>query len=198
MSRAGAGRVGGPEPRWEHGGPAERRDGIRLGPAPGRALAWTVIGMVASGLAGWLVADTGGHALAVALLIACALVTAPPVAQLVAPGAFTWHLDDQGLVVRRLHRRLEVAWSQVALARVVRRSGDPALELHLRADDGPVPSSPPAGARPAVEGDTLTLVLPLGADLDALHRALELRLGRTGDAPAPDQGPDARHGAAAQ
>lgn len=172
------------------GGPAGDRDGeradaagelTRLRPARARALPWSLVGLAATGLATWLVADTGGHALAVALLVACLVTSATPVAHLVAPGAFAWVLDRDGLHVRRGHRRLLVGWSAIRLARVVDRGGDPALELHLRApaDAGDrTRGGAVVGGRPPTRGDEgrHTLRLPVGADVAALHRALETHL----------------------
>lgn len=168
-----------------------------LRPARGQALAWSLIGVAAIGLALWLVVDTDGHALAVALLLACLIATAPWAAQLVAPRAFAWRLDREGLLVRRMHRRLIVSWEEVRFARVVGVGGDPALELHLRAAGGDDTTPARAGrrsarGRPGGTGETddvHTLRLPVGADVAALHRALATRLGPLSEGTPPEGHP---------
>jgi hypothetical protein len=148
-----------------------------LRPGRGVALGWAIVGVATIALAGWLVVDTGFHALAVALLVACLAVAGPVASQFVIPRAFTWRLDAHGLLVRRLHRRLLVAWDEVRFARVVTVGGDPALELHLEPeDDGRGGAGTEEGRRPG--GEVVhTLRLPLGADIQALHRALAHHLG---------------------
>jgi hypothetical protein len=166
-------------------GPAQPQGIVELRPGRGVALAWALVGVAALALAAWLVVDTRGHALAVALLVACLVVAGPVVSQLVVPRVFTWRLDAHGLLVQRLHRRLLVSWDEVRFARVVTVGGDPALELHLEPD-----VDADAGAGDARTGDggtgggggpdrgvVHTLRLPLGADVDALHRELAHHLG---------------------
>jgi hypothetical protein len=158
-----------------------------LRPGRGVALAWALVGVATIALAAWLVVDTGFHALAVALLVACLAVAGPVASQFVIPRAFTWRLDAGGLLVRRLHRRLLVSWDEVRFARVVTVGGDPALELHLEPeDDEHGGRGTEDGARPGV-ATVHTLRLPLGADIQALHRALAHHLGAwdTDDAAGP-------------
>ena len=153
-----------------------------LRPARGVALAWALVGAAAVTLAVWLVVDTRGHALAVALLIACLAVAGPVVSQFVIPRVFTWRLDAHGLLVRRLHRRLLVPWDEVRFARVVSVGGDAALELHLEPTGDEDHDGPGGGEaeRPA-SAVVHTLRLPLGADVGALHRALAHHLGAWDD-----------------
>ena len=148
-----------------------------LRPGRGVAFAWALVGIAAIALATWLIVDTRGHALAVALLVACLAVAGPVASQLVFPRAFTWRLGEHGLLVRRLHRRLVVSWDEVRFARVVTVGGDAALELHLEpgVDEGG-PTDAGRGGRPD-RAVVHTLRLPLGADVAALHRALAHHLG---------------------
>ena len=162
-------------------GPAQPPEVTELRPGRGVALAWALVGVVAIGLAVWLIVDTRGHALAVALLVACLAVAGPVASQFVVPRAFTWRLDAHGLLVRRLHRRLIVSWDEVRFARVVTVGGDPALELHLEpaVDEGNGTGTGTGtgdGGRPG-SAVVHTLRLPLGADVEALHRALAHHLG---------------------
>lgn len=154
-------------------GPAGPPEVTVLRPERSSALVWALLSAAAIALAVWLVADTAGHPLAVVLLVACLVVPAPFVAQLVAPGAFAWRLDDHGLHVRRLHRRMTAPWDEVHYARIVVVGGDPALELHLE----PGTRDATAGGQRREGRAVHTLRLPLGADVDALHRALAHHLG---------------------
>jgi hypothetical protein len=126
---------------------------------------WSGLGLAAIGLALWIVVDSAGHGLAWALLVASTVVTAPFLAQLVAPARFTWRLDGHGLVARSPLRVLEAPWEDIHLARVVRQAGEPALELQLRRGD---------------ETETHLALLPFGADRAALHRALRDHLADVG------------------
>ena len=148
-----------------------------LRPGRGVALAWALVGGAAIALAVWLIVDTRGHPLAVALLVACVVVAGPVASQFVAPRAFTWRLDAHGLVVRRLHRRLLVPWHEVRFARVVSVGGDPALELHLEPAEDASGDARTGGGTHRGRARVHTLRLPLGADVEALHRALAHHLG---------------------
>lgn len=164
------------------------REVLWLRPARWPAAGWSLVGLLASALALWAVVDTGGHGLAVALLVGCLILTVPWLVQLVAPGSVAWRLDEHGLLVRRLHRRLVVGWDEVGYARVVSAAGDPALELHLRATAPTEPrghDDPRTG--PGTEPtSTATLRLPVGADVTALHRCLARHLGPVPPGPLPD------------
>ena len=150
---------------------------IELRPGRGVALAWALVGGAAIALAVWLIVDTRGHPLAVALLVACVVVAGPVASQFLAPRAFTWRLDEHGLVVRRLYRRLLVSWDEVRFARVVSVGGDPALELHLEAAEDESGDAHAGGGARHGRATIHTLRLPLGADVEDLHRALAHHLG---------------------
>jgi hypothetical protein len=139
-----------------------RADTVLLAPSRPVAGLWSAIGLAACGLAAWVVGDSDGHGLAWALLVACVTLTVPYLAQLVAPGRFTWHVGDEALVVRSPVRELVVPWASVHLARVVRQAGEPALELQLDLPEG---------------RQTRLALLPVGADRAVLHRELAARLG---------------------
>jgi hypothetical protein len=152
--------------------------GTELRPSRCRAGGWTLLGTAATGLAVWTLIDSDAHPGAIVLLVACVVVTAPFVLQLLAPGTFAWLLDDSGLVARRLTRRVRVSWDEVRLARMVSRAGEPALELRLEADGAPT---------------TVTLRLPTGADTRALDDALARYLGAGADRTDGTEGRGAGH-----
>ncbi len=142
---------------------------------PSRVVAALHVGLggVVVALAGWIVVDSDGHALAVALLVAGLVVSAPFVGELLTPAAFTWRLDEDGLEARTGPRVVRVAWRHVHLARVGHAAGEPALHLDLHRG--------PRRVR--------TLRLPVGADLDVLHAALARHLGPAAvEGQAPGQG----------
>ena len=139
---------------------------VRLGPDRGMAARWTALGVAACLLALWAALDAM-NVLAWAFLLLCLAVTSYVVLQLVLPGRFVLRLDGVGVEVHLPWQRARVAWSRVHVARVVHVAGEPVLELHVwDADD-------PAQAQPRATG----ILLPLGADLDVLHAALERHLG---------------------
>lgn len=149
-------------------------DVTTLGPVRGRTATCSAIGATVIALAAWIVVDSRGHALAVALLVAGVVVSAPFVGELLIPAAFTWHLDSRGIEARTGFRRVRVAWDEIRLAQVVSSAGDPALRLEL----GP---NAPRTIR--------TLRLPVGADVTELHAALAHHLGPVaGEPEEPDQG----------
>jgi hypothetical protein len=149
-----------------------RLERVTVRPRPASASWWTLLGaaLVAAGV--FLVLDTSGHPAAWAALALFVPVAAFFTAQLVAPGAVAVHLDAEGLVARAPWRRTRVRWDDVHLARVRRVAGDPVLVLEIRqpASDGPASQ------------DVVGILLPVGADLQALHSFLEQRLGRGGRA----------------
>lgn len=159
--------------------------GVRLRPSRSVTVRWSLVGVGAGVAAAWGVVDSDGHGLAWALLVAVVVVAAPVVAQLLLPGRFSWWLDGDGLVARTPLRVLRLGWEEIHLARVVTQLGEPALELHVEHH----------GRR-----TTSLVLLPLGADLAALHRALAQHLGAPGalaaggaaDVLPPDGGADPR------
>lgn len=161
---------------------APTRDTTTLRPSRRHAATCSVIGAAVIALAAWIVADTQGHALAVALLVAGGVVGVPFFGELLMPVAFTWFLDAEGLEARTGYRRVRVAWTDVRLARVVASAGDPALRLNLGG---------------AATRTTRILRLPVGADVAALHSALARHLGPAAGAGAPAQGTGAPNQGAA-
>lgn len=143
------------------------------------AAGWTLAGAALVAMGAWLVADSAWSPYAVAAFTLFALVTAFFASQLLAPELFSIELDPEGIDARTLLRRVRLPWEAVHLARVAHRLGDPwlILEVHVQGggDDG--------GDRTEEVG----ILLPLGADLAALHEWLDARLGR-GARPGP---PDA-------
>lgn len=155
---------------------------IVLGPDRGVAARWTAVGLGASLLALWIALDATASVLAWAFLALCLVVTSYVALQLALPGRFLLHLDAVGVEVHLPWQRARVAWSRVHVARVVSVAGEPVLELHVWDVDDP------AQVQPRATG----ILLPVGADLDALHAALAHHLG-VAPSPAPDTtGPSLR------
>lgn len=142
-----------------------------LRPARGPAVAWAVAGAVLLAAGVWLVVDSAGTPLAWVAVAVFGAVASYFLLQALVPSWFTLVCDEHGLRGRTPWRRLDVAWDQVDLATVDRFVGDPVLRLHLATD-------PP---------DVVDVLLPVGADVAALHRFLRDRLGRVPvpDAPTP-------------
>ncbi len=155
---------------------------VRLGPDRGVAARWTALGGAACVLALWVALDATTSVLAWAFLALCVVVTSYVALQLAMPDRFVLRLDAVGIEAHLPWQHAKVAWSRVHVARVVTVAGEPVLELHVwDADD-------PGQAQPRATG----VLLPLGADLDVLHAALEHHLG-IADAPATDPaGPSSR------
>lgn len=146
---------------------------LALRPDRGAAAGWTAGGGALVALGAWLVADSGGLALAwVALAVFVSLGLFFGL-QLVAPQWYTITLDEFGCHGRTLWHAADVPWEAVRVARVWHLAGDPMLELHLGDGD---------------DGRAVGLLLPVGADVDALHRFLEIRLGKLDEA-GPDTAP---------
>lgn len=138
------------------------QDVLELAPDSAVTARWSVAGVGLVAVTGWLLVRSDGHPLAWMLAVASLVVTAVFVAQFLVPRAFRWELGPAGLRIRHPLRPLSVPWSSVHLARVVTSAGEPALELHV--DTGR-------------DRMVRTATLPLGADVDALHRALARWLG---------------------
>lgn len=140
-------------------------DRLVLRPRRGPTAAWAVAGalLIAAGV--WLVVDSDGAPLAWVAVAAFGAVGAYFLFQGAAPSAFTLVLDERGVRGRTPWRRIELDWEQIDLASVDRFAGDPLLRLHV--------------ARPVA--DVVDVLLPVGADVGALHEFLRNRLG-----PAPE------------
>ena len=76
---------------------------------------------------------------------------------------------DVAIEVGAPWQRLRLPWQSVHLARVTRVVGEDLLELWATAD--------PADTSPRPPMRTVSILLPIGADLDALHALLAARLG---------------------
>lgn len=144
---------------------------VTLTPDRGVVVRWTLVGSAATVLAGWAAVDAGDSVLAWAFVALCLLVTSYVVAQLVRPSRFRLRLDASGLDVHLPWQRTRVPWSRVHVARVVTVAGEPVLELHLWDPEHVAQDTPRATG----------VLLPLGADLDALHGALARHLGHADD-----------------
>lgn len=115
----------------------------------------------------WTLVDSRGHPAAWVALAVAGSGTAYFVVQLLAPALFTLHLDSDGLRGRVLVTRVDVDWGDVQLARVRTIVGDPVLELY-------------GTHHGEVTRGFVRVLLPVGADIDALHGFLAHRLGRSG------------------
>ena len=140
---------------------------LRLRPDRAVAARWTAIGAVACLLALWVALDARDSVLAWAFLALCLVVSSFVALQLARPDRFELRLDPAGIEVTLPWQRARVPWSRVHVARVVTVAGEPVLELHVWDVDDP------AQAQPRATG----MLLPVGADLEALHGALEHHLG---------------------
>lgn len=135
---------------------------VELRPQRGRAVAWTVLAVLVMVAATWFLADVGSRLFAVGFLLVAAVPLVYFGTQLVAPDQFTVRLEPDELEIQQFWRHRTIAWEHVQQVRVIRVGGEPALELF----------APAAGGR-------ITVLLPLGADLQNMHRFLRARLGLT-------------------
>ncbi len=137
-----------------------------------------MVGGIAVALTLWTAIDMRTSLFAWSFAFLTIVVTAVVVAQWVRPRAFEVRLGDAAIEVGAPWQRLRLPWESVHLARVTRVVGEDLLELWATVD--PADTSP----RPAMR--TISILLPIGADLDALHALLESRLGLAeGGVPAP-------------
>lgn len=138
---------------------------VVLRPHRGRAAAWCILALLIVLAGVRFVADMDSRLFAIGFLLVASVPLVFFVVQLVAPDQFTVQFEPDELEVQQFWRHRTVAWEHVHEARVARSSGEPALQLY----------APASGGR-------ITVILPLGADLDVVHRFLEVRLGVRGDA----------------
>lgn len=154
---------------------ATTRDEAILQPDRATAWRWTLVGAVAVGLALWIAVDAGTSVLAWTFVALCVVLSSYVVLQLVAPRRFQLRMDAAAIEVALPWQHHRIPWQRIHLARVVTVAGEPVLELHLWDPDDPAQGSPrPTGA-----------LLPVGADLDALHAMLDRHLGLADPDPAP-------------
>jgi hypothetical protein len=115
------------------------------------ALLWSGLAVLLVAVTGWLVWDSGLDVVAVVGLALAIGLLGWFGAQALVPSLFTVTCDGTGLHGRILWARVDVPWDEVHVVQVHRRDG----------------SEGPAG-----------LLLPVGVDLDALHRSLADHLGQ--------------------
>ncbi len=151
-------------------------DEVILEPDRATAGRWTLVGAVAVGLATWIAVDARTSVLAWAFLALSVVLWSYVVVQLVAPRRFQLRLDAAAIEVSLPWQRRRIPWQRVHFARVVSVTGEPVLELHLWDPDEPAQESPRATG----------VLVPMGADLGALHAMLDRHLGRT-DPASQDQ-----------
>lgn len=144
-------------------------EALVLAPDQARARWWASLALLLVAMTLLLALASDGGVLewiAVAVAVSVATYFVVPV---VAPRMTTLTLDRSGVHGRIYHVEVDVPWHVVQVARVVRVAGEPVLELHVR--------------EPSSEGDpwrtrAVGVLLPIGADLDALQEALEGRTAR--------------------
>lgn len=146
-------------------------DRVELLRDPVVAARWSGLAAALLVAAGWLVADSRGHPLSWALLVATLVASSYFFVQLVSPDTVRVTLGSAGIDAAAFGRRVSVAWDAVHVARVRQVAGEPVLALEIR-EQGP--SGHPSPRR------VVGVLLPLGSDVDALHAALERRLGGGG------------------
>lgn len=140
-----------------------------LAPDQARARWWAALALSLVAMTLLLALASEGGVLewiAVAVAVSVATYFVIPVA---SPRMTTLVLDDAGVHGRMYHVEVEVPWHVVQVARVVRVAGEPVIELHVR--------------EPSSEGDpwrtrAVGVLLPIGADLDALQETLDGRTAR--------------------
>lgn len=137
-------------------------DTVTLAPDRGRVAGWTVVGLVATGLAAFAFSRTEYVLFAATLTAACAVPTGLVGLQLLAPEAWTLHVSRTG--VHGMVATFEVVESFATLRAVeLRRVAGEAVLVLLGT------------------GRRRRLLLPLGCDLAALQellRAVELDRAR--------------------
>lgn len=132
--------------------------GVHLRPDPLLTAAWGAFGGVAVGIGVFLVVRSV-DLLSVAFLVVSLVAAGYYVAQLVLPGMFRVDVDVEGIRGRWLWRSLQVPWPLVRRAAVRDVVGESVLQIQLES------------------GQQFGLLLPVGADVAALHDTLASRLG---------------------
>lgn len=133
------------------------------------ALAWWLLAaMVVVAASVFFVLDSRGHPLSWAFL-GVSVAAAGYFAGQLLPGAVVVTFDQDVLRARTYWRRVEVPWEEIRLAHVRRVAGDPVLAVEVRE---------PSPSGDSVRHRVIAVLLPVGADLDAVHDFLERRLGR--------------------
>lgn len=147
-----------------------------LRPSASLAGRWAAVGLLATLLAVWGAVASGTSLLAWGLVAVAVLLTAPVAAQWLLPDRFVVALDDTAAEVQMPWQRVRIQWADVHRAQVVTVAGEPVLELHVWDPDTPAQTQPRG----------VGVLLPLGADLPALHQHLERLLGRIDAAATTD------------
>lgn len=132
---------------------------------------WTLLGSLLTAAGVFFVLDSGGHPVALGMLVVFAVPAGYFLVQLVWPGAIEVRCEADVLRSRFLPVRRTVAWDDVHVAKVRERFGDPVLLIDMRPVNG--------------EARRIRVPLPVGADLERLHTFLRARLGRGSRLPAP-------------
>lgn len=146
---------------------------VRLRPSASATVPWALVGGISTALALWVALDAGTSLLAWLFAGLCVVATSYVLVQVLVPGWFTVVLDRSAIDAHLPWSHQRITWDRVHIARVVRVLGEPVLELHVW-DPDRVTQIPRA----------VGILLPFGADLPALHRVLEERLGRMDAPPA--------------
>jgi hypothetical protein len=152
---------------------------VTLRPDRGVAGRWTAVGVAATIRATWVALDARDSLVSWAFVALCAVLTSFVLLQLVRPDRFRLVVDDGGVEAHLPWQHVRHPWGRIHLARVVKVSGEPVLELHVWDPEDPSQTSPRATG----------VLLPVGADLDRLHAELERHLGH-----APSTPPDTASG----
>lgn len=142
---------------------------VELRPDRGRAFAWTCLAVVLTTVAVWFLVDLGPTVFSIVF----ALFTLAPLlyfgVQLVAPDRFVVRLQPDELETHQLWNHQLVPWEHVQRAAVSRAAGEPVLQIDT-----------------SEHGGLRTYLLPLGSDLEVVHRFLRARLGVLEPPPAHD------------
>lgn len=122
---------------------------------------WGAFGLVAVGL-GWGRLSLGVTFFGLTFVMVSLAVAGYFLTQLLAPAQFDLTVDRVGIRGRWLWRRLQVPWELVSQAQVSHVAGEMFLRLRLE------------------QGQDVSLLLPFGADVAALHDTLASHLGVAG------------------
>ncbi len=133
-------------------------------PDPVRATIWGALGLVLAAAGIWLAVDTRGDPIAVLAMVMFLGGAAWFLVQWILPSRYTVTFDDAGVHMQLPWWREPrgIGWDQVHLVQVNALAGDPFLEIQIRTAHGL---------------DTRGVILPVGADVPAVHRWLDAYYG---------------------
>lgn len=132
---------------------------VTLRPHGPSVVGWAAFAMVALGL-GVFLAVRFTDLFTVVFAAVALVVAAYYLAQAVAPGQFRVDMDATGIRGQWLWHRLQIPWVRIGEAKVVHVAGESVLQLRLDT------------------GQETSLLLPVGADVAALHQELAAHLGQ--------------------